>query len=358
MTNQKKLCDFTIKEVDRAFVFKSVKDSDETWFEFKDRQRTPERDKVMKQVKEFYDAAARETPNEELSQFSIQELLDELLIKAREIKEKSKAVWVVDDRKDLFEIEDKELKKNANCVALICHENNLINKKRGRSTFDVKNYGKFFNLCDTEPFRPQPVLSGWLCTGFLVKEDIIATAAHCVNEKNIRDLRIVFGYRMLDSQNAVEEIPDKNIYQCVDIIKKTYTGENAEPDWALVKLDRKVEGQAVAALSKEDIYHGQHAYVIGYPLGLPLKLAPGAQVCDISETCFAATLDIYSGNSGSPVFCNETHEVIGMVMHGDNRDFRWTKKGMLSVIYPNLEMKTRGPQCTRVSEFIDVVDNL
>jgi S1-C subfamily serine protease len=263
----------------------------------------------------------------------------------------------VDGRKDVFEIEDEQLLENVNCTALICRENNLI-MERGVSTLRVKNYGESFNLCTSEPFRQQPVLSGSLCTGFLVKEDIIATAAHYANHKNVKDLRVVFGYKMLNSREAVEEIPEENIYKGVEIIGRDYIGKNAEPDWALVKLDRKVKGQTVAVLSKDDIFYGQQVYVIGYPLGLPVKLAPGAQVSDFSETCFAATLDIYMGNSGSPVFCSETHEAIGMVVRGDTRDFRWTGKGWRSIVYPNLRQMTMGPQCTRVSEFIAVVDKL
>ena len=222
----------------------------------------------------------------------------------------------------------------------------------------VRNYGESFNLCDSEPFRQQPVLSGWLCTGFLVKDDIIATAAHCAREGNVSDLRIVFGYHMVNPQKAVEEIPSENIYSVKEIIGREYIGKNAEPEWALVKLDRKVGGQEAGTLSREEIFYGQQAYVIGYPLGLPLKVAPGAQVCDISDTCFAATLDIYMGNSGSPVFCSDTHEVIGMVVRGDNRDFRWTGKGWVSIVYPNLRQITQGPQCTRVSEFIPILDRL
>jgi V8-like Glu-specific endopeptidase len=222
----------------------------------------------------------------------------------------------------------------------------------------VKNYGKSFNLCDSEPFREQPILSGWLCTGVLVKEDIIATAAHCANKKTVRDLRFVFGYHMSNPEKAVKYLHPDNIYKGKEIIGREYTGKNAEPEWTLVKLDRKVEGQVPVALSREDIFYGQQAYVIGYPLGLPLKVAPGAQVCDISKTCFAATLDIYMGNSGSPVFCSETHEVIGIAIHGDTRDFRWTGNGWISVVYPNLQQNTQGPQCTRVLEFIAAVDNL
>jgi hypothetical protein len=124
-------------------------------------------------------------------------------------------------------------------------------------------------------------------------------------------------------------------------------------DWALVKLDRKVEGQSVATLSTKDISCGQEVYVIGHPVGLPLKYALGACDMDVSGAYFSADLDVYSGNSGSPVFDGETHECVGMVVRGDNRDFRWMGNGWLSVIYPNREIYSTGAQCTKESEFID-----
>jgi V8-like Glu-specific endopeptidase len=117
-------------------------------------------------------------------------------------------------------------------------------------------------------------------------------------------------------------------------------------------LDRNVEVQSIARLSGKTVYCDQPVYVLGHPAGLPLKYAPGSWVSDVEESYFTTDLDIYSGNSGSPVFDSETHQVIGMVVRGDNRDFRWTDKGWLSVIYPNPDIRSRGAQCTKVSEFL------
>jgi len=121
-------------------------------------------------------------------------------------------------------------------------------------------------------------------------------------------------------------------------------------------LDRKVEGQTIAVLSKKDVYQGQSVYVIGHPLGLPLKVAPGGSVEDISKAYFTAKLNVFSGNSGSPVFDSVTHEVIGIVAHGDSVDFRPTKSGLVSAIYPNPDLSSNGSRCTRVSEFTDYLD--
>jgi V8-like Glu-specific endopeptidase len=190
-----------------------------------------------------------------------------------------------------------------------------------------------------------------MCTGFLVAEDVIATAAHFADKNNVTTLRIVFGYKMLDPCTPVTRISNGDIYEGVKIIDRIYNRMGNRSDWALVKLNRNVEGQTIAALSNKGISCHQPVYVIGHPCGLPLKYAPGAKVGDIREAYFGADLDIYSGNSGSPVFNKDTHEVTGMVVRGDNRDFRWTGKGWVSVIYPNPEIHSRGAQCTRVSEF-------
>ncbi|MGD2086941.1 MAG: hypothetical protein PVH61_12230 [Candidatus Aminicenantes bacterium] len=71
---------------------------------------------------------------------------------------------------------------------------------------------------------------------------------------------------------------------------------------------------------------------------------------------FAADLDIYMGNGGSPVFSADTHQVVGIVTQGDPRDLRQTSKGWASIIYPNRDIGSGGPKCTRVSQFNDYID--
>ena len=42
--------------------------------------------------------------------------------------------------------------------------------------------------------------------------------------------------------------------------------------------------------------------VVGYPMGLPVKIAANGQVRSLESSFFVANLDTYGGNSGSPVF--------------------------------------------------------
>ncbi|MFC2140858.1 trypsin-like serine peptidase, partial [Acidobacteriota bacterium] len=277
--------------------------------------------------------------------------------KTRQIEENRKrGIWYEDHRMDCFGITDERVKRNAKCVAAIVFERYLIDEKNGFSTLKVKNYGKSFNLYEGEAFREQPVAAGKLCTGFLVKKDVIATAGHCACEKTVTDLRIVFGYKMSDPYTPVTQVPYDNIYKGVKIIHKVLNREVNKSDWALVQLDREVEGQEVVTLSKDEVPCDQPVYVMGHPSGLPLKYAPGAKVRGFEDAFFTADLDTYMGSSGSPVFNDKTHEVIGIVVHGDLRDFRWMGGGWGSIIYPHREIDSKGPHCTKVSEFIAVVD--
>ncbi len=263
-----------------------------------------------------------------------------------------KGIWGIDNRMDFYAITDEKIKKNADSIAAIFLEDNLVKKEKGFSTLKHKNYGKTFNLCDFEPFYNQPIAAGRLCTGFLVKDDMIATAGHCADENSAAELRIVFGFKMLGLSTPVAWIPNENIYKGIKIIHRVYDPKGKGPDWELIKLDRKVEGHAVVKLSEKPIVLDQPVYILGHPCGLPLKYSSGAQVRDITDTCFAADLNVYCGNSGSPVFDCKTHEVIGIVVRGDTQDFRWTGKGWLSVIYPNSDIRSQEPRCTRVSEFL------
>jgi hypothetical protein len=340
---------FTVGELDRELIGRGAQIPAGNLFHFEDREGSPERDSVMEQIKKLYHTPP--PPNNTLGHIRTSELAEVLLDKAGEINRK-RGIWGKDGRRDYYEIKDERIKKNADGVAAIFLKDDLIPGTQGISTLRVKNYGKSFNLDGAEPFRQQPVAAGRLCTGFLVQEDVIATAAHCADEKNVTDLRFVFGYEMEDPFTPVTHTAEKNIYKGKKIIRRVYD-RPIGADWALVRLDRKVEGQPVVTLSEKEISCRQSVYIIGYPLGLPLKYAPRACVRSFNETCFSADLDVYCGNSGSPVFDSETHQAIGIVIRGDNRDFRWSGKGWISIIYPDPNFKSTGPQCTRVSEFIE-----
>lgn len=344
--------ELTIEDLDKELIARGAQLPEEELFKFDDTEGTPQRDAHMARVKELYDKAP--SPNPALASIDTWELFRLLLHKVRQLEENRKrGVWYEDHRMDCFGITDERVKKNVNGVAAIVFEKNLIDEKNGFSTLKVKNYGKAHNLCEVEPFREQPVAVGRVCTGFLVKKDVIATAGHCACEKTVTDLRIVFGYQMLDSYKPVVQVPHENIYKGVKIIHKVLNREINKSDWALVQLDREVEDREAVVLSEDMIACDQPVYVIGYPMGLPVKYAPGAKVRGFKDAFFSADLDTYMGNSGSPVFNADTHEVIGIVAHGDTRDLRNTGRGWASVIYPSREIKSIKPECTMASEFIN-----
>jgi V8-like Glu-specific endopeptidase len=222
----------------------------------------------------------------------------------------------------------------------------------GSSRLKVANYKETYKLCESENFSNQPNLKGRACTGFLVDDDIIATAAHCIDSYPQQDLRFVFGYKMLDASTPEIDIPERNVYKAQSVLNRKFNRDRHHPDWAFVQLDRKVEGRQVVDLSQRDVYAEQDVYTIGHPCGLPLKFAPGASVLGVGKANFTASMDIYSGNSGSPVFNANTHELVGIVIHGYTRDFRWTGKCWTTVIYPDVQFGSTPSQCTRVSEFL------
>jgi len=262
-------------------------------------------------------------------------------------------IWHHDDRTDISENMDEQVKENAKSVVAICAGNTLIREKVGIRNLRVKRYGETYNLCNHELFHHQPAVAGRISTGFLVGENLVATAGYCVDESNLTDLRFVFGYSMLESPELVTQIPNENIYKGAEIVQRVYHRKGNLSNWALVRLKDKVLGHPMVRLSKKKISLGQPVYAIGYPCGLPSKYVPGAYVRNIHEAYFVADLDTFSGNGGSPVFASDTHEVLGIVVRGDNRDFRWNGKCWLSIIYPDYKTNSEGAHCTMGSEFIN-----
>jgi AraC-like DNA-binding protein len=340
--------EFAVEDLDRELVLRLPLPKLEKLFNYK--MGTPLRSEIYESIKNHYDSITPPALNKALKDMTPTELMQKMQINIDDLKEAAfKAGRYPLKSMDIYEIEEEQVEKNTLSVAAVCMKAGLIPCGKGFSQLETVNFGENFNLCLSEPFLDQPIGAGSMCTGVLVAEDVIATAAHFVNEKNLIDICFVFGFVMQYPITPITKVPNENIYKGVEILQRVH---NPECDWALVKLDRKVLGREIATLSKNKVFHEQPVYTIGHPCGLPLKFAPGAYVKDYTESYFKSDLDIYSSNSGSPVFCAQTHEVIGIVSRSRPADLRWTGNCLISLSYPDNSLDYTRSQCTRATEFI------
>lgn len=174
------------------------------------------------------------------------------------------------------------------------------------------------------------------CTAFLVGEDLIATAGHCASKSDDdwKDYRIVFDYALARKGDDPTRLPAKNVFRAVELIASVHdvtrfpfkwpegASDYAEygNDYALLRLDRKVEGRKILRFDSQPgkIRVGTKLALIGYPLGLPLKVDPNVVVREVfAEQKYAWVYsDSFSGNSGSPVYDPRTDRVVGVFVAG------------------------------------------
>ncbi|GGG05987.1 hypothetical protein GCM10010912_58310 [Paenibacillus albidus] len=264
--------------------------------------------------------------------------------------EKLEAIYDTDDRVDLFRVNDKNIIEQADSVVSLFKNENIVDLGNGFSELKIKTTGELYNFCRVEPFNDQP--SGAFCTGFLVSSDIIATAGHCINESNLHEIRFIFGFRMLDEKTAQTQIRNSEIYKGIKIIGHQL--ENNGSDWALIKLNRKVNNHNPLQIRMNGIISNQEKlHVIGHPIGLPVKYAGNAKVKKNEDSSFfLGSLDTYGGNSGSPVF-NSKGVVEGILVRGAT-DF--VSLGTCTVSFVCSDQTCEGESCTRTTEFASFLE--
>lgn len=266
------------------------------------------------------------------------------------LKENQKVIYEIDDRVDLYQLPAGPDLDDADSVVALFKSSKVIDNGDGTSTLQTKTFGAAQNLCAGERFRDQPV--GAFCSGVLVAPDIIATAGHCVNDGNVTNARFVFGFRMRDSCTAETVINNTEIYGGASIVGRQQVRDG--PDWALVRIDRPVTNHLIARIRRNGkISDTQALHVIGHPTGLPTKFAGGASVRHNQPNAFfVANLDTYGGNSGSPVFNSDTHEIEGILVRGET-DFVQQGNCNVSLVCPS--SGCRGEDCTRTTEFKQLI---
>jgi V8-like Glu-specific endopeptidase len=179
-------------------------------------------------------------------------------------------------------------------------------------------------MCASEAFSQQPTVAN--CSGFLVAEDILVTAGHCMrSQTDCEKYSWVFDYKV-DHSSQSEVIVDKEkVFECAEIIERELSS-STKSDYAVIKLKKKVtDRKPVKFRTSGEPSVGDELVVIGHPTGLPTKIADGAFVRSVGEVFLVASLDTYGGNSGSAVFNAQTGVVEGILVRGDT-DYVWDSR--------------------------------
>lgn len=258
-------------------------------------------------------------------------------------------IYGTDDRVDVSDITDPRILKMADSTAamILSTRVNPSNTVSGRSSIDTIPYGPSKRLCTTERFYSYP--KSPVCSGFLVGPDLLVTAGHCIeSEADCRDYSWVFSFntKTIHETNDVS-VPTSEVYSCKSIITRKLEGD---ADYALIRLDRKVEGHEPLPIRKTgSVKVGDSLIAIGHPSGLPTIVTPGAKVREVSNPgYFVANLDTYGGNSGSAVLNADTGLVEGILVRGEE-DFVFDQT--LGCTRSNLcvDSGCRGEDVTRIT---------
>lgn len=259
-----------------------------------------------------------------------------------------KVIYGEDNRRDVYLEERADLREIADSTAAMIPNTKLV-QRDNQMSIKFKNYGSDYQLCKDEPFYSQPSAAN--CSGFLVGDDMIATAGHCINASTCSENSFVFGFKMQSSTIAPESVPADEVYKCKKVLAQELTRNQ---DYALVKLDRPVRGHRVLTLAKDPVKVSDAILVVGHPSGLPTKIAGGANIRKLEKGYFVGNLDTYGGNSGSAVFNASTLEVVGILVRGEE-DYQYDSARQCRTSNKCASDKCRGEDVTFISYIADAI---
>ena len=269
------------------------------------------------------------------------------------------SIYGDDDRQDVVDSAWKMQALSGSVAALFSDYSLLKDTGTGfYSLVSTETLGSRRGMAAGQRFTDQVAAAP--CSGALVGDDLIFTAAHCILESQIGNFdcakdKVAFGFAVTENGgSAPKEFPQKDVYGCKEIVSWKLDAAT-QSDFAVIKLDRKVRGRMPLAINREDdLEVGDGVFVIGYPSGLPIKVAGNAKVRSMPADApyFNTDLDTFHGNSGSPVFNARTFRIEGILVRGDN-DYVRTSSGTITAIFSQDE--GRGEDVTRISELKDLL---
>jgi len=171
------------------------------------------------------------------------------------------------------------------------------------------------NVCSDQKFSNQNAIGE--CTAFLVAPNLLMSAGHCMyvdgNDYKTTCDNMAFAF---DFEVGVNNLSD--VVECEEVIFHRWDPEESS-DYALIKLKETIGDRPYLKLSK-NIYKGQELLSVGSGLGLPKKISRTGKVQKYKNKHLNYDLDLFGGNSGSPIVDKPTGEVIGVHIYGSPFD--------------------------------------
>lgn len=212
------------------------------------------------------------------------------------------------------------------------------------------------NLCEDTNFRDLPTFSR--CTAFLVSEDLLVTAGHCINNESECSKATWIFSDEIDPSDTSPKIESRDIVKCKNIVSRI-KNPISKNDYALIKLTSPIKHRPYLKFRTEGkIQNEEELVVIGHPTGLPLIISDQNKILDnSSEFLFKIDSDTFGGNSGSPVINMRTGLVEGILTDGD-LDYILNPMRGCKETFKCVEKKCKGENVVRITNIPQLVPNM
>lgn len=269
----------------------------------------------------------------------------------------SKSIYYTDQRKDYCDLPIKQ-KILSRSIATLIRKNQLtfIGTFEGEKIYRIKKEilaDRKDNICPDVRYYSSRVVGH--CTAFLVNQNSLMTAGHCVGSLDpsaityvAENVKVIFTIPKDEmviinkKSNSEWTIKESQIFN-ISTIEKFNESHDDIFDYAIIKTSKSINQRFPLQIgnwkkvSSEKGYSKKEMklFALGHPVGLTLKMAPG-EVIYKSKDRFKLAIDTFHGNSGSPVFSAKSHKVIGILVGGmDDFVFDKNRRCFREAIYPD-----------------------
>jgi hypothetical protein len=182
-------------------------------------------------------------------------------------------IYGADDRRDVADVDDRRWREIALGSTLARIPAAHLRRRAAAIEVQAPALADARRSCPEERFGLQP--SAAECSSVLVDDDLLLTAAHCVDLPCASQLWAL-GYAVVEAEH-VTNLREQDLFQCRSVVAKAHqrTSNGLQYDYAFVQLDRPVSdsGQPVVVSTVAPAQEA-HLTVIGYQHLSPARSEP------------------------------------------------------------------------------------